>query len=381
MLNMNGFPITSITIFFKDLPDPRMDRTKLHSLHDILAISFMAVICGADGYEDIADFGEARETWLRTVLPLPHGIPSADTFGRVFGALDPAAFAQCFVNWVKHVSGDLAGDVVAVDGKTLRRSFDQAAKKGPLHLVSALAADSGLSLGQVAVNDKSNEITAIPRLLKMLDIKGATVTVDAAGCQKKISQQIVEKEGDYVLAVKGNQKSLLGEVKRLYKEVTTATQKGVCDVYEAVEKDHGRIETRKVWYTNKIDWMRESQRWPGLGGVGVIQSQRQVGDKITEETRYFITSHGNITAKRMAYLIRQHWGIENSLHWVLDVIYGEDQCRVRKGNGDQNLALLRKISLNMFKREKTLKASLRRKRLRAGWDNNYLLKILAIKPI
>jgi predicted transposase YbfD/YdcC len=370
-------PPTSISVHFADLPDPRVDRTRRHELLDITTIAICALICGADGWVQVELFGKAKQAWFGSFLKLPHGIPSHDTFGRVFEMLDPVAFERCFMAWVQRLCEDLAGEVVPIDGKTIRRSLDRAAQKGPLHLVSAWAAHSGLTLGQVATEDKSNEITAIPQLLKLLDIRGATVTIDAMGTQTDIAQQIVDQEGDYVLAVKDNQPKLHQDVQRLMEEVRTATEPGVCDMHETVEKDHGRLEVRRVWCTHRVDWLRQPHRWTKLASVALVESERTVGGQTTTEHRYCISSLEKPSAKRMGQVIRQHWSIENAMHWVLDVAFDEDRGRVRRGHGPRNLALLRKIALNLLKQESTAKVGIKSKRLKAGWDRQYLLRVLA----
>jgi predicted transposase YbfD/YdcC len=372
-------PTHSIMVFFADMPDPRVNRRRCHLLTDILTLSLCAVICGAEGGTEIEEFAKAREPFFRTFLELPNGIPSHDTFGRVLAALDPQAFAQCFVAWVAALCEDLAGEIVPIDGKTLRRSMDRTSGKNPLHLVSAWASETGLSLGQVATTDKSNEITAIPLLLKLLNIRGATVTIDAMGCQTAIAGQIIEQEGDYVLAVKDNQPKLREDVERVIGEVRAPINAAHCDYFESVEKGHGRIEKRRVWCTSKADWMREEERWPGLAGAAMVESERTVDGMTTTQQRYYIVSQKGVRASRVAHVIRSHWGIENQQHWVLDMAFDEDHSRTRMGNADQNLALLRKIALNLLKHEKTTKVGIKVKRKKAGWDPDYLLKVLAVK--
>jgi len=374
---MDQRPDTSIARYFGDLPDPRIDRQKRHGLTDLLTIAICAVICGADGWVEVEQFGEAKVGWFKTFLDLPHGIPSHDTFGRVFAALDPVAFEACFISWVKSLCEDTAGDIVAIDGKTLRRSFDQAAGKTALHMVSAWAADSGLTLGQIATQQKSNEITAIPRLLELLDIRGATVTIDAMGCQKKIAEQIIEQGGDYMLGLKGNQGLLHDEVKLFMDEAVEHDFAHMRhDFYETVDGDHGRIEHRKVWCTGDADWFKDKDRWPGLRSFVMVESRRTLGEKTTCERRYFISSLDGTHAKHAAHAIRSHWGIENSVHWILDVAFDEDRCRVRQDNAAENMSLLRRIALNLLKNNKSIKVGVKTKRLRAGWDEQYLLNVL-----
>jgi len=379
-LIMDDRPDTAITRHFGDLPDPRIDRTRKHDLIDILSITLCAFLCGADTWEDVADFGRAKKPWLATFLRLPNGIPSHDTFDRVFALLDPQAFHDCFVAWVRSLCEDLAGETVHIDGKTLRRSLDRTGLKSALHLVSAFAGEASLSLGQVAVDDKSNEITAIPKLLKILDIRGASITIDAMGCQKEIARQIVEQEGDYVLAVKDNQPMLLAQVKRTMDELADHPRPGATPdsegFHETIEKGHGRIETRKVWCAPAVDSADLLGPWKGLTHFGMVERRREVAGVASTERAYYITSHATISAQRLARTIRGHWRIENALHWTLDMSFDEDRSRVRVGHGAQNLALIRKIALNLLKNEKTSRRGIQGKRLKAGWDEQYLIKVL-----
>lgn len=371
-------PVTTIARHFAQLPDPRVNRTKEHDLVDIITIAICALICGADGWTDVEEFGHDKEPWLRSFLHLPSGIPSHDTFGRVFAMLEPAAFAQCFTQWVQSLCEDLAGDVVNIDGKTLRRSLDKASLKSALHLVSAWAGDSCLSLGQVAVHDKSNEITAIPKLLKILDITGATITIDAMGCQKAIAKQIVDQDGDYVLAVKENQPALHDEVRRTMHEIADHPIDGLqYDYHETTDGGHGRVEVRKVWCTDRISQaVGRLDAWAGLRQFAMIERHRTVGEKTSVERAYYIASHKHVSAKWLSHAIRSHWAIENKLHWSLDMAFDEDRIRVRTGHAAENMALLRKIALNLIKNEKTCKRGLAAKRLKAGWSQEYLLKVL-----
>ena len=380
---MKKTPIELIRIHFANLPDPRVDRTQRHGLMDILIIALGAAIAGADGWVQTEEFGNAKLDFLRSFLNLPHGIPSHDTFGRVFAALDAKALERCLLQWMMALAQDLAGEVVAIDGKALRRSLDRRSGQHPLHLVSAWASETGLVLGQVATDAKSNEITAIPELVEMLDLKGATVTIDAMGCQKEIAGKIVEKQADYVLAVKENQPKLRQDVERIMDEARQRGDTVGCQYHETVEKEHGRIETRKVWSTSTQGrlWQNDQdQDWPGLTSVVLVEAQRQVEGKTTVEQRYYISSRSGTqehAAKHLGHIFRQHWAIENRLHWVLDMAFDEDRCRVRLGQGARNLAVLRKIALNLLKREKSSKGGVATKRRRAGWDDDYFLKVLA----
>jgi len=368
-----------ITLYFGELPDPRVQRTRLHRLDDIVVIAICAVICGADGWTEVADFGRAKELWLRTFLALPNGIPSHDTFGRVFSALDPVAFERCFLRWTADLAVATAGRIIAIDGKTLRHSFDIANARAAIHMVSAWAADNQLVLGQIATDAKSNEITAIPKLLELLDLKEAIVTIDAMGCQKEIASQIVRQGGDYVLAVKENQPTLHERVKALMDEAIADHFSGSQhDYWEQTEKDHGRVEIRRVWCTGEAHWIQLSEQWQGLTSLGAIECERLVGDKRSCERRYFISSLDGRSARRIGQAVREHWGVENGLHWSLDVSFGEDACRVRASYAAENFSRLKRIGLNLLKQEKTAKVGIKAKRLKAGWDEQYLLKVLRI---
>lgn len=369
---------TDFYVHFAMLSDPRVARTKKHLLSEILFIAICTVACDGEGFTDMEVFGRAKEEWLRKYLELPGGIPSHDTFGRVFSIIDPEAFTECFVNWTQAIHVATTGEVVALDGKTVRHSFDAATGKSALHLVSAWASKNGLALGQVKVDDKSNEITAIPKLLEMIDVSGRIITTDAMGCQKDIVKRIVDKKGDYVLCLKGNQGSLHEEVKYFFDEAQAASFENVDHSYfESVEKDHGRIEMRRCWVVedDAIRWLEKQDQWPGLKSIAAIEGERRIGNKTTIETRYFISSLAGRASKVMS-AAREHWAIENSLHHVLDVTFNEDASRIRKDNAPENLAILRKIVINLVKRQKNTKASIRGRLKRAAWDNSYLETIL-----
>lgn len=298
-----------IKAHFAELDDPRMDRTKRHELVDIVVMAVLAVICGADGWDDIVDFAAVRESWLRTFLELPNGIPSADTFRRVFGALDPREFGRCFASFVTELAGNLAGKLVCIDGKTMRRTFAKERGEGPLHMVSAWVADNAVVLGQLAVEAKSNEIPAIPALIATLDIKGATVTIDAAGCQRAIAKAIVDKGADYVLALKGNQTLLHHEVVGYFED---ALASGVeLSQHESVDKGHGRLETRRVWTSTDLGWMSERKRWKGLRSIVMVERERQLGADTSVERGYFLSSH-EPTAEQAGAMVRGHWSIESA---------------------------------------------------------------------
>ncbi len=366
----------SITMHFSNLSDPRRDN-KRHKLIDIITIAICGVICNADSFEHIAEFGRAKYKWLKRLLELPHGIPSADTFERVFSRIDPEEFKSCFMEWIQAISRLTKGDVVAVDGKTLRRSHDKSNGKSAIHMVSAWACANGLVMGQVKTREKSNEITAIPQLLKMLEIEGCIVTIDAMGCQKHIAETIIDKNADYVFSLKGNQSNLHDDV-RLFFQIQKENnfKDELFDYYESVDADHGKIEIRKYWTTSDISWLQGKENWKNLETICMVERERQFEDKTERETSYYMGSIEN-NAENFAKAVRSHWAIENSLHWVLDVSFREDESRIRKGNAPENFAVLRHIALNMIKRETSLKKSIKSRRLRAGWDNDYLLKVLA----
>ena len=364
---------------FAELDDPRVERTRRHKLVDILAIAICATICGADSWVHIELFGRSKLAWFQTFLELPHGIPSHDTFGDVFARLDPVQLQNCFISWTQAIAELLPGEVVAIDGKTARRSYDRSGKKAAIHMVSAWATQQSLSLGQVKTDEKSNEITAIPRLLEMLDLHGCIVTIDAMGCQREIAQQITQGGGDYVLAVKANQGQLHESIQDLFDGAEALGFDGMpYDHIETVDKGHGRVERRECWVITDpdcLDYLDPQGQWPQLKAAIRVVGHRQTHEGGITQPRYYISSLA-ASAEQLLAAIRSHWSIENSLHWTLDATFREDQCRVRKDNGPQNINTLRQIGHNLLKNEKTLKVGIQGKRLNAGWDEDYLLTVL-----
>jgi predicted transposase YbfD/YdcC len=358
--------------YFARLTDPRMERNREHLLEEILLIAIAAVLSGAESWNDIEEYGGSKQEWLETFLTLPGGIPSHDTFNRVFAALDAEELEQGFVAWVSSIAQLTAGEVVAIDGKTLRGSR-QSGKKQLVHMVSAWASANNLVLGQRKVDDKSNEITAIPKLLAALELSGTVVTIDAMGCQKSIAEKIVEKKADYILAVKENQQLLREDIKDSFRMLTADT------VAEEIDCGHGRVERRRCAVLGDLTLLDKPGDWKGLRSLVRIEAQRfhKATGKTEQETRYYISSLSP-DATPLNQLVRQHWGIENKLHWVLDVAFGEDLSRKRAGNAAQNFSLLNRIALNLLKQEKTLKRGIKGKRLKAAWDPAYMLKLMGV---
>jgi len=371
--------LPTIENYFGDLTDPRIDRTKLHKLIDILVIAICAVIAGADNWEDVEEFGKARIEWFQTFLEVPNGIPSHDTFTRVFARLDPEQFQAGFMRWMSAVSEVVGGQVIAIDGKVLRRSHDKGIGQAAIDMVSAWATANRLVLGQVKVAEKSNEITAIPQLLEALEVSGCIVTIDAIGCQTDIAEKIIEREAEYVLALKENQGNLYEDVEYLFADLEDSQYQAYAfDYQKTVNKDHGRIEIRECWTISDpeiLPHLRGFANWKNLTTVSRIRAQRWKGEEKSCEDRYHLASISG--AKRVLGAVRSHWGIENELHWTLDLAFDEDRCRVRKDHGPENFALLRHIALNLLKQEKTCKRGIQGKRLLAAWKQDYLLKVLA----
>lgn len=363
---------------FAEIEDPRTGSAKLHKLEDILIIAICGVICGANDWVNIELFGQAKEEWLKTILELPNGIPSHDTFGRVFRAIDPDQFEQGFLKWVMGIQEATEGEVIAIDGKKLRRSHDGLLGKDAIWMVDAWASENQITLGQLKVDEKSNEITAIPKLLELLMIKGCIVTIDAIGCQTKIAKKIIESGADYVLAVKENQGGLYREIEWLFELAKQVEFERVPHDHVKTVSKHGRLEIRQCWsisHSDYIEYLQKHEDWKGLKTIAMVETEFRRGEKTTRQKRFYISSLEE-GAEAILRAVRTHWQVENSLNWSLDVTFREDDSRVRKGAGPQNMAVLRRLALNLLKRETSVKRSIQGKRFLAGWDNDYLLKVL-----
>lgn len=369
-------PAGTIADYFSDLQDPRSDNRR-HLLLDIIVIAICAAICDADTWTDVELFGQAKEQWFRRFLELPHGIPSHDTFSRVFALIDAEQFQESFRNWIAAVEERTEGEIVALDGKQLRRSHDKAEGKKAIYMVSAWASENSLVLGQQKVDDRSNEITAVPQLLDMLEVAGCIVTTDAMNCQVETAKKVIENDADYVFVVKENQPRLLETIQGLFDDPDEMRWVDI-DSETTVDEKHGRTETRQCWTTSDPEYLAyivSFADWPGLRSIGMIEARRSTKEGTSVKRRYFISSLES-NAKRLLHAVRTYWGIENKLHWVLDLAFREDESRIRKENGPENSAVLRHIALNLLRREDTPKLSIRAKRKKAGWDNDYLLKVL-----
>ena len=378
MISMETVEKKSILEHFADLEDPRT-RESLHRLEEVLLVAICGILSGADGWAGVALWGQTKLPWLRQFLPFENGTASHDTFGRVFALLDAAVFERCFISWMTSVCGAFQGLEVNIDGKTLRRSKSRGGKA--IHMVSAFAGGLGLTLGQVKTSEKSNEITAIPELLDALLLKGCIVTIDAMGCQTAIAAKIVEKESDYVLAVKNNQPTLAQAIEGFFIGAESKAWEGVPHTFaEWIEKDHGRIETRRCWVVDDLDCLGKDHKWTQPKTLSMVEAIREINGAASTERRYYISSL-QADAERMGTVVRGHWGVENGLHWSLDVAYGEDQARMREGNSAENFSILRRITLNLLKPDKTVKVGIKNKRLKAGWDDAYRAKILGIQAI
>jgi predicted transposase YbfD/YdcC len=368
---------TSIIENFSALPDPRILLKTRHKLVDIVTMTLCAVIAGADDWVEIAFYARAKEAWFRSFLELPGGIPSHDTFGRVFSLLKPEAFAKCYIDWVRGLV-NISDELVAVDGKTVRRSHDRANGKSAIHMVNAWAVHHGLVLGQVKTDDKSNEIKAIPELLKHLDLEGCVVSIDAMGCQKDIAKEVVEQGADYVFSLKGNQGNLHKDVELFFQDAKKNDFKDIVhDTHTSVDGEHGRIETRHYTTVADVHWFEEKGKWAKLTSFGMVEAQRELNGQISTETRYYISSLPS-DAKRFAAAARGHWAVENSLHWCLDIAFREDDSRVRTGHAPENLAMIRALALTLIKRDPHRKIGVKASRKRAGWDMEYLKKLIGV---
>jgi predicted transposase YbfD/YdcC len=370
---MKSIPSASILQHFSSLPDPRIQRGKRHELSHIFFIAICAVICGANDWVAIETYGKSKKSWFKKVLGLKNGIPSHDTFNHVFAVIDTQQFSECFSRWIADIATLSEGEVIAIDGKCLRRSIDTASKKAAIYIVSAWANTNQLVLSQQKVDDKSNEITAIPKLLNKMNISGAVITIDAMGCQTKIAERIVEKKADYLLSLKGNQGTLHEDVQLYFDSKHTCPEVG----YETFDGEHGRFEKRAVFASSDIDWLKDLHpKWTGLKSIIAVTAERETAKKTSRETRYFISSLDATDPKRLGYIVRAHWGIENNLHWVLDTAFQEDDQRTRLGNSAANMAILRHIALNLIKSDKTIKIGIKNRRLKAGWDDEYMLQLM-----
>lgn len=372
---MSSMKSVRVQDHFADLTDPRR-REVTYPLINVVVIAVCAVICGADDFVAIAKFGVTKRAWFARFLDLTSGIPSHDRFNAILAAIKPAEFEKCLLSWITTLHEITAGQVIAIDGKTLRRSFDAASSKSAIHMVSAWATANHISLGQVVVDEKSNEITAIPKLLEMLELSGALVTIDAMGCQTEIARQIVDAEADYCLAVKGNQPTLhQGIVDFFDKHMEDDFMRTPVRRHQTEEAGHGREEIRYYFICPVPEDLPDHSRWAGLKAIGIVISNTQRGGKDCGQVRYYILSK-YVAARRFATAVRGHWGIENRLHWQLDVTFQEDQCRIRQGHADENFSILRRSALSLLKNEPTLKVGIKNKRLNAGWDESYLEKVL-----
>lgn len=366
-----------IVSYFEDMPDPRLDRSKLYPLTDIILLSLIGVLAGADNWVAIEEFGKANEEWLREFLQLPNGIPSHDTLGRVFRLIDSGELASRLGRWLDALHERIDGEQICIDGKSIRRAFDAASGKSPLHIVNAWANANRVVLGQVAVENKENEIVAIPRLLGLIDVRQRLASLDAMGCQREIARLIVEGGGDYLLRVKDNQPTLAHEMRTFFEDAERdGLDNGKWFTFEETEGDHGRIEVRTAWATEDLDWFEDRHRWASLRTLVVQRAVREEGGKTTTNLRYYITNRPASEVERLGIAARAHWGVENSLHWVLDMAFDEDRSRARKDNSALNLAALCRMALALLKKESSRKVGIATKRRLAGWDRRYLTRVL-----
>lgn len=367
---------SSFLSYFTSVSEPRQEAKVIHRLDELFLVTLCSVISGADNWVAVEEYGKAKLDFLKKFLPFTNGIASHDTFTTVFSLIDAKEFEACFIKWTNALVGAIDG-VIAIDGKTLRRSYSTEENRKAIHIISAWACSQSVVLGQMKVDDKSNEITAIPKLLELLDIGGCIITIDAMGCQKKIAESIIDKDANYILAVKGNHGSLNDTIERFFtyhKKYGFKIKGYNFTSYEETNGDHGRIEVRKYWATDDISWLKHDHNWPGLTTVIMVESTRLLKDKTTTEIRYYISSL-KPDAKQIGKAIRSHWQVENKLHWVLDVIFNEDQARIRRSHGAENFAIVRRIALNILKKDQA-KKSLAIKRVTAGWSDTYMAQLL-----
>ena len=360
---------------FSDLTEVRADNHR-YPLSHLVFIAVCMITCGADDWKMVSSLGKKKLSWLKLYIPLPHGVPSHQTFIRVFERIDPDEFRECFIAWVKLIAKRTHGEVIAIDGKTLRRSYDKQSNKAAIHMVNAWASATGMVFGQLKTSEKSNEITAIPALLDMLEVSGCIISTDAMGCQKAIAEKIREKGADYLLAVKGNQKSLHDDIKLYLDDLATKTiLPENASSHETIDKGHGRIEVRRCWVSTDISWLEQRNDWKDLMMIGVVESERHENEKVSLERRYFIASMTK-DAEDFMGSVRSHWSVENNLHWVLDIGFREDECRIRKGFGAENMAVYRQIALNLLKQETSLKLGVKNRRIMAAADDEYRTLLL-----
>jgi predicted transposase YbfD/YdcC len=365
--------LVSLLTVLEEVPDPRVTVIVDHDLPDILTIALCTILCGGDSFYDMEEFGAVRLDWLKTFLRLRNGAPTHDTYNRVFQALDPEQFGEVLARWTQSVRTVVGGEVVALDGKAVRRALNRG--EDARVIVSAWATESGLLLGQRKVKNKSNEITAVPELLRALELAGCIVTADALHCQKNIAKEIVEADADYVLALKGNQGTVFAEVKAFLDEAIQRRESHL-EFTQTTDKGHGRVEVRRYWQTEKIGWFVDREAWVGLRSVGVVEARRTVNGQESVERRYYLSSLP-ADAEKFGRAVRGHWGVENGLHWVLDMVFGEDQSRARSGYAVENLAATRRLAINLLRRDKTCQRGIKGKLLRAAIDPDYLIRILS----
>ena len=374
-MSIQNLKETSIMLSFSALPDPRKNRNQVYPFFYIITVAILSVLCGADDWTEVSLWGESNLHWLQQRGLCLNGIPSHDTLSRFFRFVDASVFERCFINWTQRIS-KVVGGVIAIDGKTICNSGSGDEKA--IHLVSAFSAENNIVLGQLATEAKSNEITAFPALIELLDLNEAIVTIDAAGCQKDIASLIRDRGGDYVLALKGNQGNLHAEVQNFFKQAIEAyPEEAGCDYYVNEEKSRGRTEKREVWATANLDWLPQKEAWKDLTSLACLKSTREAKGKETIEYRYYIASLES-DAWKIGNAIRSHWSVENKLHWQLDVSYGEDGCKIRKDNGPENFSIIRRVTLNLLKCDKKTKAGIKNKRSKAGWNKEYMVEILGM---